>query len=387
MFKIDLSDRIKQLPPYLFAEIERIVQQKKLAGNNIISLSIGDPDLPPPPFILNWLSEEATNPCNHNYSSSKGETWFRDAVSTWMEGRFKVHINGEAEVCALMGSKEGLSNIARAFVNPGDKVLVPNPSYPVYANGGVLLSGGVPISIPLLKENNFLPDLDSISSSNAKMLFLNYPNNPTGATLDKKFLKQIVDFALANNLILCYDNAYSEITFNGYKAPSIFEIKGAKDIGIEFHSLSKTFNMTGDRIAFAVGNEKLISGLVKVKSQIDSGPSKYIQRVAIRALQKYEGSVPPKWIKKIISVYRRRAEVLVTRLQNIGLECTVPQATFYVWAKCEGASMDFARKLIDVGVIVTPGVGFGEWGEGYIRFALTRPVEDIEEACRRIEQL
>lgn len=384
---VDFAERIKRLPPYLFAEIERLTEEKRRADVNIITLSIGDPDLPPPPFILEALREEAANPSNHNYSFSKGESEFREAVSGWMKGRFGVDVSPETEVAALIGSKEGLTNIVRAFINPGDRVLIPNPAYPAYANGGVLLSGGIPVFMPLLKEKKFLPDLEAVTNLDAKMMFLNYPNNPTGAVSDRPFLKEAVEFASENNIILCYDNAYSEITFGGYKAPSVLEIDGGMDVAIEFHSCSKTFNMTGDRIAFAVGNSRLIEGLIKVKSQIDSGPSKYIQRVAMRGLRSYRDDKPPEYVRKVNATYRRRAKVLVKELRAAGLECSMPKATFYVWAGCGGDSMAFTRKLIEVGVAVTPGAGFGEYGEGYIRFSLTRPIEEIEEACERISKI
>lgn len=387
MLKSDFAERIKRLPPYLFAKIQRIIQEKRQAGIDIISLSIGDPDLPPPPIILETLKKEAAKPDVHGYSSSRGEINFRETISEWMKERFGVDVNPEDEVAALLGSKEGIGNVARAFINPGDHALVPNPAYPVYENGGVLLSGGIPVSMPLLKENNFLPDLESITQLNAKMMFLNYPNNPTGAVADKKFLKKCVDFALKNDIILCYDNAYSEITYDDYKAPSILEIEGGKDVAIEFHSCSKTFNMTGDRIAFAVGNSKLIEGLVKVKSQIDSGPSKYIQRTANQALKGYKKNNPLQYITEMRETYQRRAKVLVEGLQEIGLKCSMPKATFYVWAECGGDSMEFTRKLIEAGVVATPGVGFGKYGEGYVRFALTKPIEDIKEACKRIESI
>jgi LL-diaminopimelate aminotransferase len=384
---IDFAERLKKLPPYIFAEIERFTQEKRLAGMDIISLSIGDPDMPPPQFILEALKEEAANPSNHGYSTSRGEPEFREAVSEWMKGRFGVDVNPKTEVAASIGSKEAIANVARAFINRGDRVLAPNPAYPVYANGGVIFNDGVPICMPLLEKNDFVPDLQAFADSKAKMMFLNYPNNPTGAVSDKSFLKEAVDLALDNNIIICYDNAYSEITQSGYKAPSILEVDRGIDTAIEFHSFSKTFNMTGDRIAFAVGNSKLIEGLIKVKSQVDSGPSKYIQRVAIRGLRSYRGTEPPDQIKKANAVYRQRAEVLMEGLQAIGLECTTPKATFYMWVKCGEASIEFARRLVEVGVVVTPGVGFGEYGEGYVRFSLTRPIRDIEEACKRIAKI
>ena len=283
----EYADRIKRLPPYLFAELEKLTREKKLCGIDLISLSIGDPDLPPPLFIIDSLKEEAGDPKNHNYSFSQGEPDFREEVTAWCKKRFNVDLHQD-QVVALLGSKEGIANIARAFINPGDRVLVPDPAYPVYAQGSTILCDGITMPMPLLEENGFKPDFDSIKTDKAKMMFLNYPNNPTAATVDKKFLKEAVDFAKDNNLILCYDNAYSEVTYDGYRAPSILEVDCGTDVAIEFHSLSKTFNMTGDRIGFAVGNKQLVAGLTKVKTQIDSGPPVYTQKVAVKALSSYK---------------------------------------------------------------------------------------------------
>ena len=379
----EVADRVKRLPPYLFAEIEKAIKEKKAQGVDLISLGIGDPDLPPPPVVIAALREEAANLKNHNYSLSQGEPSFRQAVAAWCKKRFRVDVIQD-EVIALLGSKEGLANIARAFVNAGDCVLVPNPSYPVYNNASTILNDGNPVPMPLLQENHFKPDLETINPEKAKMMFLNYPNNPTSATADKKFLKRAVDFAKENDIILCYDNAYSEVGFDGYRAPSILEIDGAKDVAVEFHSCSKTFNMTGDRIAFAVGNKQLISGLAKVKSQIDSGPPVYIQKVAAKALESYKSAEPPDFLKKTNQTYAERRDVLVDRLCSMGFSCSKPKATFYVWLNCKSSSIDFATKLLSVGVAVTPGVGFGEHGENYVRFSLTQPKERIVEACKRI---
>ncbi|MCJ7560087.1 LL-diaminopimelate aminotransferase [Candidatus Bathyarchaeota archaeon] len=384
--KIEFADRVKRVPPYLFAEIEKVIKEKKAQWVDLISLSIGDPDLPPPPFIIASLKEEVANLKNHNYSFSQGEPDFRQAVAEWCKKRFHVDLSQE-EVIALLGSKEGIANIARAFVNAGDRVLVPDPSYPVYANGSTILNDGIPVQLPLLQENGFKPDLEAVNPEKIKMMFLNYPNNPTSATADRKFLKQAVEFAADNNIILCYDNAYSEISFDGYKAPSILEVDGAMDVAVEFHSCSKTFNMTGDRIAFAVGNKQLISGLTKVKSQIDSGPPVYIQKVAAKALESYKNDEPPDFLKKTNQTYTERRDVLVDSLRSMGFKCDKPKATFYVWLNCKSDSMKFATKLLSVGVAVTPGVGFGEHGENYVRFALTQPKERIAEACKRISAL
>ncbi|MEM1607634.1 MAG: LL-diaminopimelate aminotransferase [Candidatus Bathyarchaeia archaeon] len=382
--RFQLAERVKRLPPYLFAELEKIINEKRRQGVDLISLSIGDPDLPPPPFVLEALREESSNPKNHNYSFSQGEPYFREAVAEWYKKRFGVDLDPSREVIALIGSKEGIANFSRAFVNPGDKVLVPDPAYPVYANGSTLLSDGIPIPMPLLEENDFKPNLDSLDLNGVKMMFLNYPNNPTGSVITKDYLKAIVDLAREKNVIVCYDNAYSEITFDGYRAPSILEVEGAMDVAIEFHSCSKTFNMTGDRIGFAVGNSELIDGLVKVKSQIDSGPPVYIQKVAAKALQSYVGGEPPEYLRWVNRVYAERRDVLLKGLRAVGIEAKKPLATFYVWAKCGGNSIEFASRLLEAGVIVAPGVGFGKYGEGYVRFSITQPKERIEEACERM---
>jgi LL-diaminopimelate aminotransferase len=377
------AERIKRLPPYLFAEIEKIQKEKKAQGIDLISLSIGDPDLPPPDFVVEALAKEALNLKNHNYSFSQGEPDFREAVCGWYKKRFGVDVAHD-QVVALLGSKEGIANISRAFINPGDKVLVPDPAYPVYANGSTILCDGITQPMPLLADNNFQPDFNALDAGNARMMFLNYPNNPTAATVDKAFLKEAVEFAQDNNLILCYDNAYSEITYDGYKAPSILEIPGAEEVAIEFHSLSKTFNMTGDRIAFAVGNKNLIAGLTKVKSQIDSGPPVYTQKAAVTALGSYKSAEVPEFLRKNNQIMQERRDLLVNTLTKLGFPCEKPKATFYVWVNCKGDSMKFTSKLLDVGVAATPGIGFGKYGEGYVRMTFTQPKERIKEACARI---
>ena len=377
------ANRIKRLPPYLFAEIEKIIKEKKAQSIDLISLSIGDPDLPPPPFILETLKEEVANPKNHNYSFSQGEPDFRQAVASWYKTRFNVDIQQD-QVIALLGSKEGIANIARAFINPRDRVLVPDPAYPVYANGSTILCDGIASPLPLLEKDGFKPDFQKVNPKGVKMMFLNYPNNPTAATIDIGFLKEAVDFAKENNIILCYDNAYSEITYDGYRAPSILEVDGATDIAVEFHSLSKTFNMTGDRIGFAVGNKQLITGLTKIKSQIDSGPPVYTQKVAVKALATYTSNNPPEFLKKNNQILQERRDLLVETLCKIDYKCDKPKATFYVWVNCKGPSMQFASKLLDAGVAITPGIGFGKFGEGYARMTFTQPKERIIEACNRI---
>jgi len=379
----EFAERIKRLPPYLFAELEKLTREKRCCGVDLISLSIGDPDLPPPAFLVEALKEEVANLKNHNYSFSQGEPDFRAAVTEWCKKRFNVDLQHE-QVVALLGSKEGIANVARAFINLGDKVLVPDPAYPVYANGSTILCDGTAISMPLLEENGFKPDFDSTDTKGAKMMFLNYPNNPTATTVDKAFLKEAVDFAVDNNLILCYDNAYSEITYDGYTASSILEVDGAMDVAIEFHSLSKTFNVTGDRIGFAVGNKQLVAGLTQVKTQIDSGPPVYTQRAAVKALASYKGREPPEFLRQNNQILQERRDLLVDTLCKIGYEVERPKASFYVWVNCRGDSMKFAAKMLDLGVAITPGVGFGKYGEGYVRITFTQPKERIAEACRRI---
>jgi len=379
----EYADRINRLPPYLFAEIEKIIKEKKSQGIDLISLSIGDPDLPPPPFVIEALKQEVADLKSHNYSFSQGEPDFRQAVSEWYKKRFNVDVAHD-QVVAVLGSKEGLANIARAFINPGDQVLVPDPAYPVYANGSTILCDGSAVPMPLLEENNFQPNFEAIDPKKAKMMFINYPNNPTAATVDKKFLKKAVDFAKEHNIILCYDNAYSEISFDGYQAPSILEIDGAMDVAVEFNSLSKTFNMTGDRIGFAVGNKHLVTGLTRVKSQIDSGPPVYTQKVAVKALASYNSREAPAFLKENNLILRERRDLLVDTLCKIGYQCDKPKATFYFWVNCRGDSMKFATRLLDAGVAVTPGVGFGKYGEGYARITFTQPKERIAEACQRI---
>ena len=383
----ELSRKVKALPPYLFAELEKIVKQKRQEGADLISLSIGEPDLPPPKVVVDALKEEVAKPENHGYSFSEGEYEFRLAVSRWYKRRFNVDLDPDREVVVLIGSKEGLCNIARAFLNEGDRVLLPDPAYPVYANGCTILNGGVPVYFPLREENGFLPNFEGVPVKGAKMMFVNYPNNPTGAVISLKELKEIVDFAIENKIILCYDNAYSEISFGNYRAPSVLQIDEAREIAVEFHSCSKTFSMTGSRIGFAVGNEKLIAGLKKVKSQVDSGPPKYVQLAAAKALEMYAEENPPSFVREACQTYYRRIKILVEELNSMGLRCQMPKATFYVWAECGADSINFVKKMLAVDVVATPGVGFGSQGEGYVRFSATCPEERIKEACERLKKI
>ena len=379
------ATRLKKLPPYLFAEIEEKVRIKKNEGLDIIDFGIGDPDLPTPSPIIEEIKKQLDDPENHRYPSSSGELDARQAVADWYERRFGVSLDPHGQVAILIGSKEGLANICRAFVNPGEKVLCPDIAYPVYAQGAATLSDAIPVRFPLRAENKFLPKLELLPSD-ARMLYLNYPNNPTGATCSKDFLRKAAMWALETDTIFCYDNAYSEMTFDGYEAPSVLECCKSNE-AIEFGSLSKTFNMTGYRIGYAVGDANLIAGLKKTKSQIDSGAPKFIQKAMVMALNMYEGKEKPDCVKKNIEVYQHRRDILVSGLRKLGFKVDPPLGTFYLWLKIEGSSMKFAEKMLNVGVVVTPGVGFGEGGEGYVRMATTQPLERIEEALERMRKV
>jgi len=376
--RIEQSERLKQIPPYLFAGIEIKVAQMRARGEPVYDLSIGDPDLPTPSEIVKALQSAMADKENQGYSSSKGEPFFREAVADWYSKRFGVKIDASKEVCALIGSKEGLANISNALVNPGDRILVPDPGYPVYANGATFMSGGKALAVPLLEEYRFLPEIGKIDPAGAKIMYLNYPNNPTGAVASREFLKEAVDFARDRNIVICYDNAYSETSF-GEAAHSILEIPGALDCCVEFNSCSKTFNMTGTRIGFAVGAADAVGALSKVKSQMDSGLPPYVQRAGAYALSLYKGREPPEVVRKNVGVFAKRMKLLSEGLCEIGIQCRPSPATFYLWVKVNGSSVDFANKLLGKGIVVTPGVGFGSYGEGYVRFALTRDEEIIRK--------
>jgi LL-diaminopimelate aminotransferase len=383
--KIEMAKRIEQIPPYLFAEIDKKKEEMRKKGVDIIDLGIGDPDLPTPQPIIERLKESSGDPKNHRYPSYEGMIEFRTAVSRWFEKRFGVKCNPQAEVFTLIGSKEGIAHIPLAFVNPGDYVLVPSPGYPVY-RVSTLFAGGIPYFLPLRKQSGFLPDLSEIPESvaqKAKLLFINYPNNPTSAIAEKPFFKEVVTFARRYQIIVCHDAAYSEVAFNGYRPLSFFEVEGAKEIGIEFHSLSKTFNMTGWRIGFAVGCSEIISVLGRVKTNIDSGVFQAIQEAGIAALNHFETPLP-----EIVKVYEKRRDVMIKGLREIGLEVDPPRATFYLWIRVPKGytSAQFAALLLDQGgIVATPGNGFGDEGEGYIRMALTVDEQRCKEAIDRLK--
>lgn len=381
---IKFSDRLSKLPPYLFARLDKARKEAVDKGMDIINLGIGDPDMPTPARIVEALAEAAKNPENHRYPSYEGMPSMRNAAAEWCLKRFGVELDPGKEVLTLIGSKEGIAHMPLAFINPGDTVLIPDPAYPVYEAGTVFAGGGCE-KIPLLVENGFLPDLKSIpgdKAKKAKMLFINYPNNPTGAACSASFFAEVVDFAREYGIIVCHDAAYSEICYGGYRAPSFLEAPGSKEVGVEFHSLSKTFNMTGWRIGFAAGNARILEGLGKIKTNLDSGVFQAVQEAGIEALLNCG-----KEHEEILSVYSARMDSLVKGLNSIGWEVVRPRAGFYLWAPAlEGMSSgETAEFLIQkAGVVVTPGSGFGDKGEGYVRFSITEDSDRLAEAVGRI---
>jgi len=383
----ELSDRLKKLPPYLFAEIDAMKREKLKEGVKVIDFGVGDPDLPTPKHIVEAMKSAVEKEENQKYPSYEGMLEFREAVAEFYKRRKGVELDAEKEVIALIGSKEGIAHLPLAFVNDGDYVLVPDPGYPVYY-ASALLADGVPYSVPLRKENGFLPNFEEIPpdiAKKAKILFLNYPNNPTTAVAEKEFIKEAVDFCKDNNIILAHDAAYSEIAFDGYRPKSFLEVRDAFEVAIEFNSLSKTYNMTGWRIGFAVGNAEILKGLLKVKTNVDSGVFQAVQEAAIVALKGTDDC-----IDEINKIYQERRDVLVKGLNEIGLNVEKPKATFYVWCEVpEGyTSIEFTKKLLnEAGILVTPGIGFGDHGEGFVRFALTRDVKLIEEAIERLKNI
>lgn len=383
----EFSDRLKQLPPYLFARIDKIKQEELKKGRKLIALGIGDPDLPTPDFVINRLVSAAKDPRNHPYPSYSGMKSFRESVARWYGRRFGVTLNSENEVLALIGSKEGIAHIPLAFVNPGEAVLVPDPGYPVYATA-TRFAGGHPLRFSLLEKNGFLPDfgeLEQLMSAGprARLLFLNYPNNPTSASASIEFFSEVVRFAKKHQLIVCHDNAYSELYFDHKPQPSFLEAPGAMDVGCEFHSLSKTFNMTGWRVGFVVGNATVLEGLAQIKTNIDSGVFNAIQEAGIAALDEGDS-----FCAELRGIYQRRRDLLVPALQSIGLHCNVPQATFYAWAKLGPgkSSEDYVLDLIRTrGIVSTPGNGFGQAGEGYVRFTFCSDESVLKQVAQALK--
>lgn len=385
-FSIEYATRIKTLPPYLFAAIDKMKQEAIARGVDIINLGVGDPDLPTPAPIIDRMKLAAAEPRNHQYPSYEGLLSFRQAVAGWYKRRFGVMLDPATEVLTLIGSKEGIGHVPLAFIDPGDVVLVPSPGYPVYpvATG---FAGGTSYIMPLRKENRFLPDLAAIPrdiATKAKLMFLNSPNNPTSVVADKDYFKKVVAFAQEHQIIVCHDAAYSEIYYDGQPPASFLEVDGAKEVGVEFHSLSKTFNMTGWRIGFAVGHKQVLAGLGKVKSNLDSGVFQAVQEAGITALE--SGDYLVDGLRKI---YQERRDVFVPGLRQLGLDVELPAAAFYVWIGVPNGytSASFTAHLLEkTGIVSTPGNGFGEPGEGYIRMTLTTSKERLAEALERMRK-
>ena len=379
-----LSHRLDKLPPYLFVEIKRRIEKKQANGEDIISFAIGDPDMPTPQHIIDQLCQAAHDPANHRYPETAGLPELCQAIARWYQKRFAVTLDPSKEVLPLIGSKEGIGHISFCFIDPGDLALVPDPGYPVYFMS-TLLAGGKPYFMPLTEKNDFLPDLESIPekiAEKAKLLWLNYPNNPTGAVADTAFFQRAVRFAEKHNLAICHDAPYTEVAFDGYQPPSLMQIPEAREAGIEFHSLSKTYNMTGWRIGMAVGNARMIDALFRFKSNLDSGISQAIQQAAIKAL-----NGPQDCIAEHNAIYQRRRDKLVKALNDIGLRARSPKASFYIWARIPDGytSIEFTTELRDkANVAVTPGTGYGSAGEGYIRISLALPDDRLDEGISRL---
>lgn len=382
------SERINSLPPYLFAAIDESKKAMIEKGVDVIDLGVGDPDVPTHAHIVEAMVEAVRDPKTHQYPDYAGMLSFREAAAAWCKKYKNIDVDPKTQVLSLIGSKEGVAHVPFAFINPGDVVLCPNPGYPVYAIG-TKFAGGIPYDMPLLAENNFLPDYDAIPEDileKAKLMFLNYPNNPTSAVADLAFFEKTVAFAKKHGIIVVHDNAYCEMVYDGYKSPSFLEAEGAMDVGIELYSMSKTYNMTGWRLGFAVGSKELIAGFGKVKSNIDSGVFDAVQRAGIAALTESQQCVSDMNEK----VYTPRRDALLAGLRAMGLDIEPPKATFYVWARVPAGydSIGFAKLLLEeAGIVATPGNGFGKYGEGYIRFALTKDVKRIEEAVDRMKKL
>jgi LL-diaminopimelate aminotransferase len=382
---MQLARRVEQLPPYLFARISELIAQKRATGVDVISFGIGDPDLPTPAYILDSLKQAAEVPENHRYPETEGLPEFRQAVARWYARRHGVTLDPEREIVSLIGSKEGIGHFPLCLVDPGDIVLMTDPGYPVYEIG-TMFCGGESVKVPLREEDGWLPRLDEIpaeTARRAKLIWLNYPNNPTGAVADLAFFERAVAWAREYDVVIAHDLAYSEVTYDGYIAPSILEVEGARDVAIEFNSLSKSFNMTGWRIGMAVGNATLVDALRRVKSNLDSGVPQAVQRMAITALDD-----PADAITGHNDIYVKRRDRVIEVLHELGLRVEAPKASLYVWARLpegERSSADYAGRLIDAtGVVVTPGVSYGPAGEGYIRLSLTLADDRVEEGLRRL---
>ncbi len=376
--------RIDKLPPYLFVTISKKIAEKRAQGEDVITLAVGDPDIPTPRHVIERLCQAAQDPQNHRYPESEGLPEFRNAIAQWYEKRFGVTLEPDREILPLIGAKEGIGHIALCFIDPGDIALVPDPAYPVYSIG-TMFAGGSSFYMPLTEDNEFLPDLDRIpaeTAQKAKMLWINYPNNPTAAVADHEFFERVVAFARKYDIAVCHDAPYTEVAFDGYRPVSFLEAHGAMETGVEFHSLSKSYNMTGWRVGMIVGNAGIIDALRRVKSNLDSGIPQAIQQAAIEAL-----TGPQDCVTEHNTIYKRRRDRLLETLNQIGLKARPPSASLYIWARVPAGytSLEFATSLLeDAGVVVTPGISYGKYGEGYIRLSLTVPDQRLEEALARL---
>lgn len=378
------ASRMDRVPPYLFVEISRKIAEKKAQGIDVISFGIGDPDIPTPASVVNKLRDTALDTPNHRYPETDGLPEFRQAVADWYQRRFGISVRPDEETLPLIGAKEGIGHAALCFIEPGDIALVPDPGYPVYSVG-TWFAGGECHWMPLLEENGWLPDLDAIpqdAARKAKVIWLNYPNNPTGAIADGDYFAKVVEFAKAYDIAVLHDASYSEVAFDGYRPVSFLETQGAMDVGAEFHSLSKSYNMTGWRLGMAVGNADIISALMVVKSNLDSGVPNAIQYMGIEAMALSQDDIDAR-----NDVYERRRDRVVRTLQAVGLDAIPPKASLYVWTRIpEGfSSAEFTAKLLDeANIVVTPGNGYGQYGEGYIRLSLTIGDDDMERGLERL---
>lgn len=381
---MELSKRLDKLPPYLFLEISRKIAEKRSKGIDVISFGIGDPDVPTPSHIIESLRRASLDPVNHRYPETDGLPEFRKAIAEWYGKRFGLSFDPNKEVLPLIGSKEGIGHMALCFLDQGDIALIPDPGYPVYSVG-TMFAGGESYLMPLKEKKAFLPDLEAIPEEiarKAKLMWLNYPNNPTAAIAELDFFERAVFFAKEHDIAVCHDGPYSDVAFDGYKPVSFMQAKGAREVGVEFHSLSKTYNMTGWRVGMVVGNSKIVDALLRVKSNLDSGIPQAIQQAAITALRG-----PQDCIEEHNLIYQNRRDKIVSVLHNIGLKPMPTKASLYLWVKIpEGfTSTEFATRLLDeTSVVVTPGIGYGRAGEGFIRFSLTLPDERVEEGLKRL---
>jgi LL-diaminopimelate aminotransferase len=381
------ASRVEKLPPYVFAGMRKQLAELEASGIEVLNFTIGDPDVPTPAYLREALCEAAAKPENSRYPDYFGKPALREAIAYWYERRFGVHLDPDSEVLALIGSKEGIANVCLAFVDPGETALVPDPSYPVYRYG-TIMADGVVRYLPMSEDTGWLPDLESVdlsALSEVNVLWLNYPNNPTGATADLDFFERVIHWAKRHDIIVAHDNPYSDVTYDGYVAPSILQVPGAKDIAIEFNSLSKTFSMAGYRIGMAVGNASIVSVLGRIKTNIDSGVFGAVQDVAVAALT---GDVS--WIPQRNEIYRLRRDKLCNALRGIGMEVQEPRAGLYIWARVPRGftSRSLADMLLQqVGIAVTPGTAYGAQGEGYVRLSLTVPDEQVDKAVHRLAKL